>query len=369
MKKSIIFLFLKFLCIPFFCSLGAASNSVSSTAASKHDASDEWMHAGVRRETVTGLIHEMVSLNGFELQKIASDNRILQAGRQTAYAKDIEVALCALAKVRTGTSFEMKFADIGSGLGTLGLLAPLMSDGLKPMEITLVEACEAYFKFFDTSLTGISPIYPPHTTFKKVTCMVQELPGSLAKGSFDAITCMNLLHLMDDAEQLRAIRDMRRLLKENGILITSCVACNAGIFEERMLPEPGKYMAKLTVDAERGGVENVVKEFISLSDTDETNYTPQAYYILEGGTYLEKSPAELLALASAGATDCYRYVHHMEKTEFLRMFSGSGFTVERSGEYAFCDESETSLFSDRKTGPKAIRGSKGFFVVARKILI
>ena len=84
---------------------------------------------------------------------------------------------------------------------------------------------------------------------------------------------------------------------------------------------------------------------------------------------MEKSLAELLELAEAGMTECYRYVYHINMPEFLRMFSSSGFSVERSGEYTFCDASETSLLAGLidSTVERTMKGAKGFYVVARKI--
>ena len=83
---------------------------------------------------------------------------------------------------------------------------------------------------------------------------------------------------------------------------------------------------------------------------------------------MKKSPSELLELAKAEMTECYRYVHHIDKPEFLRMFSGAGFTVERSGEYIFCDASKTSFLASLtgSTAESAMKGATGFYVVARK---
>lgn len=296
MKISIPLLFLQFLCISFFCSISASTASVEL---------GEWLHPATsseRKKAIQKLVLHVTSLNKFDLNNFGSHPGILQAGKHTAYARDHEVALWALATEYAAASSGMNFADIGSGLGTLGLLAPFISDGSKPMKITLVEGCEAYFCIFDESLTRIKVMHPPGVTFRKITCMVggflklEDIPeerGPLAeeRNTFNAITCMNVLPLMSDVEQAHAIRDMRRLLKENGILVASCVACNAGIFTKDITPMPGRYMAKVSIILEKSGVDNTIKEFIPLSDSDEIDYTPQAYYVLEGDVYTEKSCA------------------------------------------------------------------------------
>ena len=120
---------------------------------------------------------------------------------------------------------------------------------------------------------------------------------------------------MSDAKQLKAIQDIGRLLKGGGVLVASCVACNAGILTKDINPEPGRYMAKVTIDVEKGGVDNTIEEFISLGEEGARDYTPQAYYVLEGDVYTEKSCGELLTLGEAGRTECYRYVHHIDEHE------------------------------------------------------
>ena len=149
------------------------------------------------------------------------------------------------------------------------------------------------------------------------------------------------------------------------------MACNAGILTRDINPGPGRYMAKVTIDVEKGGVDNTIKEFISLGEVGVTDYTPQAYYVLVGDVYTEKSCDELLTLGEAGKTECYRYVHHIDEHEFKRMFSNSdsGFYVEHFGVYTFCDASETSLLAGLidSTEERTMKGAKGFYVVARKI--
>lgn len=368
MKRVIFFTIL----FGFFSSLAFSSADVRC---------DEWIHPSISRSApsmaaVRAVVVSAVGfLNGFELNTLESHPCILQGGRQTAYAKDHEVALCTLSRIYKDSLVGVKFADIGCGVGSMDLLMPFISDGSKPIDITLVEACGKYFTIFDKSLTGIRGLHPKNITFTKVPCMVQELLGTLgedARGSFDAVTCMNMLHLLSDEGRIAAIRIMKRLLKVGGIVVASHMACNAGIFEERIAPaRNGRYMAKVTADAKRFGVHNIVTEFVLLPSSDETAYSPQTYYVLEGDVYAKKSAAELMLLAATSATkeiDCYRYVHYIERSEFLRMFSELGFEVMGSGEYNFCDTTTTSFLADTaSSAERMVRGDKGFYVVAKKL--
>ena len=200
---------------------------------------------------------------------------------------------------------------------------------------------------------------------------MQNLLEPLERGSFSAVTCLNLLHLLSDQDQVLSIRNMLKLLEPNGMLIASCLTCIAGHLKTQP-PEPGRYMAKVRADAERegGGVSNEVEEFVRLSDDDITNYTPQSYYIFESGTYFPKPLKKIVDLAKTGNTTCYRYSHIIDKPEFLSMFSGIGFQIERSGEYNFCEAGETSLLEGLAAsgvGTKGKRGVKGFYVVAKKL--
>ncbi len=338
-------------------------------------AANEWVHPntpGCKRNAIVAIVNLTTKqFNRFELGDLGGHPDILQPGVQTAYAKDSEVALSTLAKIfGKVSSASMKIVNIGSGLGIFDMFIPFISDGSRPIEITLVEPCEAYFTVFD-SMEPIRIMHPSNITFNKIPCLVQNLLGSLKRGSFSAVTCLNLLHLLSDQDQVLSIRNMLNLLEPNGVLIASCLTCIAGHLKTQP-PEPGRYMAKVTADAERegGGVNNFVEEFVRLSDDDITNYTPQSYYIFESGAYLSKSLEEIVDLARAGSPTCYRYSHIIDKPEFLRMFSGYGFQIECSGEYNFGEAGETSLLAGLATscsGVKGMKGVGGFYIVAKKL--